>query len=101
MESKTPSEARMRRVRRRRWCGGRSASRERPGIKRERLGALVDGGVAMELPPVASLGGPVRIGRLVGAARYTIGSANGVCLRALPAFEAQGTRVARIRCSTE
>src|SRR5277367_5128877 len=61
MESNTPSDARMRRVRRRRWCGGRSASRERPGIKRERLGALVDGGVAMELPPVASSVGSDRV----------------------------------------
>ncbi len=56
---------------------------------------LVDGGVAMELPPVASLEGPVRIGRLVGAARHTRGSATGVCLRAILGFEAQGTRVAR------
>ncbi len=31
MESKTPSDARMRRVRRRRWCGGRSGSRAAPG----------------------------------------------------------------------
>src|ERR1700722_16327494 len=101
MESKTPSDARMRRVRRRRWCGGRSASRERTGIKRERFGALGDGGVAMELPPVASLEGPVRIGRLVGAARHTRGSATGVYLRALPVFGTQGTRIARISCSTE
>ena len=81
MESNTPSEARMRRVRRRRWCGGRSASRERPGIRRERFGVLVDGGVAMELPPVAS--SRERSGRSVvwWRARGTRASAIGACLR--------------------
>lgn len=72
MESKTPSEARIRRVRRRRWCAGRSgASRRRGRDRTERAGDPAGGVVAKVLPPVRRpKGGQVRN---EGAAPATIG----------------------------
>ena len=85
----------MRRVRRRRWCGGVPRSRERPGIRRERLGALVDGGVAMELPPVASSRGAV--GSVVGGAarRAPVAQRPAPASVRLPRPSAQGTLCGR------
>ena len=91
----------MRRVRRRRWCGGRSASRERP--RGRASGSARSSTVAWPWSYLLWRGEVrIRTGRTAGGrGAAPAGSATGACLRAIPTFGAHGTLVVRISRGAE